>query len=681
MTKNNLVGIIDEPVKDSGNDNLDINVHANSLRSFIEKTSTPITVGIQGEWGSGKTSLINSIYSDFDQDSQIKQIWINSWEYSLLSSPEEALLKIINKIIDELIEADKNESRKDKIQKGAKKIFSGALRIGAQAALGKEAVNVANELLEGEEASIGALRNQLKELVVEIANRSKNPYKKIIIYVDDLDRIEPKNAVSILELLKNIFNVPRCVFILAIDYQVVVKGLEHKFGKQNAQNEWEFRAFFDKIIQLPFMMPMGQYNIGKYVNSLLVSIGFIDKEGLDDDAIRQIILQTIGGNPRSIKRLVNSVSLIQIFVETRNNKLGAEEDEKLDIEEEDLKFLMFSLVCLQIAFPQIYSLLSQEPDFQSWDEKFAFKQTNGAEERISDTEPESAKKIFDQEFAAAKATSDFDEAWEEALYRICYIKPRLKPRVIDISKFLTYIKDELLSKQTENLGSIISFVLRQTSVTSVESTDKGQPPLPEREGAYKRRILDGLDHWILDKQTNHPSFEGEKEQIFQILFEDISKNFKEIKFLFAGWMTTYVAKHKFVGCGPSSSKSNFLCQIAVLSHFKHNWGLPIFKDKKILTEYWKPFKKGDRNHNQLRGKEGYNIWIPDIATYNKNKKEILYLVSLSYDLALNHWKERLRIIHHKGTILGKGVNIVENMDEMFKFADETFVDNSFHVEV
>ena len=57
------VGIIDEPVQSSGNDNLDINVHADSLKSFIEKTSTPITVGIQGEWGSGKTSLINSIYS------------------------------------------------------------------------------------------------------------------------------------------------------------------------------------------------------------------------------------------------------------------------------------------------------------------------------------------------------------------------------------------------------------------------------------------------------------------------------------------------------------------------------------------------------------------------------------------------------------------------------------------
>ena len=142
---------------------------------------------------------------------------------------------------------------------------------------------------------------------------------------------------------------------------------------------------------------------------------------------------------------------------------------------------------------------------------------------------QSQQKIFDQEFTAAKASEDFDEPWEQALYKICYLKPRLKPRVADISKFLTYIKDELLSEQTENIGSIISYVLEETSVTSVESTDKGQTPLPEREGAYKRRILDGLDHWILDKETNHPGFEKEKRN-FSNIYDDLSKEFKEIKF-------------------------------------------------------------------------------------------------------------------------------------------------------
>ena len=191
-----------------------------------------------------------------------------------------------------------------------------------------------------------------------------NPFKKVLIYVDDLDRIEPKNAVAILELLKNIFSIPHCVFILAIDYQVVVKGLEYKFGKQTPENEWEFRAFFDKIIQLPFMMPMGQYNIGKYVNHLLTEVGFVGEEGLDDQDISEVILRTIGGNPRSIKRLVNSVSLIQIFTEEKSadnlQDPQTENDDGANIDNETEKFLIFALLCLQIAYPPIYTPVNQE---------------------------------------------------------------------------------------------------------------------------------------------------------------------------------------------------------------------------------------------------------------------------------------------------------------------------------
>lgn len=489
---NKTVGIIDEPVPPGSQDNLGIDVHTKSLIDFITDTSTPITVGIQGEWGSGKTSLINSIHHAFDAKQNVKQIWINSWEYSLLSTPEETLLKIVTRIIDDLTEADPNQKRITAIKGGAEKIFKGALRVGAGVTMGVEAANVAKELLESSSQTISALRMQLTAVVNEMASRSSNPYDKVIVYVDDLDRIEPKNAVAILELLKNIFSVPKCVFVLAIDYQVVVKGLEHKFGPQTPENEWEFRAFFDKIIQLPFMMPMGQYNIGKYVNSLLVDIGFVDGEGLDDEAIREIILRTIGGNPHSIKRLANSVSLIQIFV--KNKKEMSKEEAIVDGEEEgisseDEKFLIFALLCLQIAYPPIYSLLVQEPDFSKWDDALAFKETNRSEERSGDNQslsPEEMKKIFDTEFEAAKNSDDFNEDWEQALYRICYNRPRLKPRVADISKFFSYIKDEFLAGKQEIIGETVASLLTQTSVTSVTSTDLGQANvLPIKPQAQK----------------------------------------------------------------------------------------------------------------------------------------------------------------------------------------------------
>ena len=78
-----IIGVIDKPVQPGKTDNLDINIHSKALTKYVAETTTPITIGIQGEWGSGKTSLINSIYHHFDSEDTLKQIWINSWQFSL----------------------------------------------------------------------------------------------------------------------------------------------------------------------------------------------------------------------------------------------------------------------------------------------------------------------------------------------------------------------------------------------------------------------------------------------------------------------------------------------------------------------------------------------------------------------------------------------------------------------
>jgi hypothetical protein len=654
----NAIGIVDEANAGGNKDNLGIQTHTNSLIRFISSTNTPITVGIQGEWGSGKTSLINSIHYAFESEETVKQIWINSWEYSLLSTPEEALLKIVNRIIDELLESDTDVSRKTAIKEGAGKIFRGALRVGAQVALGTEAAKVANELLDSSGQSISTLRQQLTSLVQDVANRASNPFTKVIVYVDDLDRIEPRNAVAILELLKNIFSIPKCVFILAIDYQVVVKGLEHKFGKQTAENEWEFRAFFDKIIQLPFMMPMGQYDIGKYVNALLLEIGFVEGEGLDDEAVREIILRTIGGNPRSIKRLVNSVSLIQIFTEEKvktessiNGKMS-EEDQKEEGSEpsaSEERFLLFALLCLQIAYPQIYSLLSKEPNFPIWNDELAYKETNRSEERVGTNEhktAEESKKIFDTEFETAKKSDDFNEEWEQALYRICYGRPRLKPRVSDISKFFSYIKDDLLADKPEELGEIVAEVLSKTSVTSVTTTDQGQIILPERQGAYQRRYLDGIDAFIQDGQENQNAG-AEAIELMRTLHAELKDIYQEAEFKFHGGMTGYANKHKFFGSFFDTSKGmKNGVKLQLIRHFGDDYKMPIISDLRVVPCRKFGVGKLSTAHNCDR----YIIWIPDLKSYEINKLALISVIKKSIEMASDHWEKRLKIEYRNGLV-------------------------------
>ena len=454
------IGATDKPKLRLEEDTLNISPHVKALKTFIERSETPITIGIQGEWGSGKTTLTNMIYTSIDEESDknnILQVWVNAWEFSLLSEPEETLVKVLNEIINQMAEHSSKPNQ-------AKKIFTdkvlgigkGALRVAAGMTAGREGAAVAREWAQSGYDSITGLRDEVSKLSKNL-KKNGQPVKKIVIYIDDLDRINPPNAVSLLELLKNVFDIAGCIFILAIDYQVVVKGLKEKFGETMDFEEWEFKAFFDKIIQLPFTMPTTQYDIGSYVTDLLIESGFLEKDQHYEDEIKEIISYTIGGNPRSIKRLVNSLTLIDIFTEKRDDVDDIFDDENL---------LVISLVCLQIEYPSIYSLLIVEPNFRSWTQKnTAFSITKRKEEED--------KKKFKEDLRIASLTNEFNEEWEKALFRICYNKPQYAQKAESISRLLTFIDKQILKeKNASQTTKGISRVINKTFVTSI--SEKGE---------------------------------------------------------------------------------------------------------------------------------------------------------------------------------------------------------------
>ena len=482
------IGIVDEPLEKRGEDSLKIKKYSNALVTFIKNSLTPMTIGIQGSWGSGKTSLLNTIYAQLDdanehEDSKdFKVIWINSWENSLMATPEEALIKIINEIINGLNEVDPTLTNVKKVKEAATTAAKGILRVGAGILGGAAGNDVMSEVLESTN-SIKQLRVQLSELVHAIRKSESQRVDKIVIFVDDLDRVDPPEAVKILELLKNIFNIPGCIFVLAIDYDVVIKGLKDKFGERTPENEYEFRAFFDKIIQLPFLMPVQNYDIGNYVNDLLRKIGFQDENVIDVDFVNQVVDNTIGGNPRTIKRLINSLALIKIVNEEGEDEDDGEDeiasDEELIIERK----LLFALVCLQIASSDIYALLNKESDFKKWDEDLAFSITQKKEEE---------DEKFSQNFESLTNEELFNDKWEQALYRVCYANPKERANAIKLSKFLNYLHEDLGGNTNYPLPLMIEKALGKTSVTSVVADTAARAP----KGSYKRNYAKGFDGWI-----------------------------------------------------------------------------------------------------------------------------------------------------------------------------------------
>lgn len=553
-----MVGIVDQALEAGGSDSLEIASYHEALVDFIKKTDTPMTIGVQGEWGSGKTSLLNQIWNRLEEsnnehldDENYLQIWVNSWEHSLLCTPEECLLKIVNEIIQALLEADVDKSKKDKVKEGVQSLMKGALRIGSSLAAGTAGTQVVDSIFSSEANTIKELRKQLHSLVEEIKELESNPYQRVVVYVDDLDRIDPEDAVSILELLKNIFNIKDCVFVLAIDYQVVVKGLKEKFGEPTPENEWEFRSFFDKIIQLPFSMPMGSYDIGKYVLSLLDDINYYesDNDQLDEDLIESLVTLSIGTNPRSIKRLINSLSLIKILNDTKNESSSGDGSV---IDNKDVATVMLAMVCLQIANSDIYDMLVAEPTFtDSWNEDFAYKITQKKEE-VDET--------WEENFKQAVSSEDFDEPWEQCLYRVCYVNPRQRTNATKYSRFLSDLRENY---KPEEFQKFIATALKETAVTAVSATDK--PNVRPPKGSFKPHFNLGIDDWRERVKEDNPNYDDCPKdttmETVNLVINTYKKSFdavdqeseenkdgnKEFTVKYAGGVTFYRNKKKFFG--------------------------------------------------------------------------------------------------------------------------------------
>lgn len=469
MNDQKISNVVDRPIVNMDADSLGMNNYAQALAFFIQSAQTPMTIALQGEWGSGKTSLMNNLRGRLCYDKDDKSgdkpsdkflpVWINTWQYSLMKTPQEAVLDILCSIIRQIADCNDAANLTERI-KAIGNLMRRFATFGAKLALEKAGVNgdIMDELKgdSAKDSTINALKKEIQILVNEVIKPHEGtitPVKGFIIFVDDLDRIDPALAVELLELLKNLFDIEGCVFVLAIDYDVVIKGLKPKFGEFTEANSHEFRSFFDKIIQLPFTMPVATYAVDGLMKSSLTSIGFFDEKEYNDDTSRQvadIIGNSIGSNPRSLKRLINTLSLISI--------LTAEKEGVDGVNVHNAKLLKFAIVCIQIAYPSIYARLISFPDFTQWDNTTATHLKLPA--------------LTDEESNELSELDEFNEDWERTLYRMCKCDPYLSKRCFSISHLLSDIKS-LVGKAS--MEDVMSDLLRLSNVTSVQSSENTSP--------------------------------------------------------------------------------------------------------------------------------------------------------------------------------------------------------------
>lgn len=347
------IGLTDAPIKNLADESLGLSDYVEALSEFIRSCEMPITIACQGDWGTGKTSMMNMVCQNLSQgERRIETFWFNTWQFAQFQMQDEITLSLLSSFIDELHDSEVAKTL-GKLTKFVGNVAGNVAKAAVDITTGgagdmvKDAIDKVTP--QDSVAVVRRLRGDIQKAVDGLLKK-KNA-DRLVVFIDDLDRLVPERAVEILEIIKLFLDVPNCVFVLAVDYHVVSKGLEQKFGV--SMSDLKGKSFFDKIIQLPFNLPIAQYDIRRYMATLFGS-QFKFKED-DADLLVQLAENSIGANPRSLKRLFNTLQLLNI-VASKKNMLDADAIATT----EDRQRLLFAVLCLQLAYEPVYQILLKE---------------------------------------------------------------------------------------------------------------------------------------------------------------------------------------------------------------------------------------------------------------------------------------------------------------------------------
>lgn len=352
--------LTDLPTK---HDQLGTQPYAEALATYITECDTPLTVAIQGDWGSGKTSTMNMIKDQQAVKEAAMVIDFNTWQYSQFNMSESLVLALmahlIEKISDENSEDTDSNLKKTKLLRSISKFFTSSaiaatdevsklvpfaqiFMAGAKEGIASLDEKTSEELefqrleeMQNVAKVVENLRAQIEEYVAQALGAKD--LDRMIVFIDDLDRLDPERAVEVLEAIKVFLDVKKCVYVLAIDFNVVKQGVRKKFGADF--DEHKAQAFFEKIIQVPFHLPVSSYNVDK----LLTSILSLDGDAQEHETYVSLARTSVGNNPRALKRLAHTFSLLK--------RINANEISEGSV---DTNLPLFAILCMQSAYPLFY---------------------------------------------------------------------------------------------------------------------------------------------------------------------------------------------------------------------------------------------------------------------------------------------------------------------------------------
>ena len=268
-----------------------------------EQELRPLTIGVYGNWGIGKSSVLSLIKQELKDDSDTHTIIFNGWLFQGYEDTKSALMETV---VGELMRLQPTNVKLLKLGKSllkrinwlkvaktagslalttmtglpsaallgvpgvlkqAKKIFSNKDDEGEEAKTGdkEDSESYLKEAEETVPGQIHAFREELRELI------ESSKITRLVMLVDELDRCLPVAVIDILEAIRLFLFVEGTVFVLAADEQMIEYAVRRHFPDLPvAQSEYT-KHYLEKLVQVPIRVPsLNQLQTKNYVRFLLL---------------------------------------------------------------------------------------------------------------------------------------------------------------------------------------------------------------------------------------------------------------------------------------------------------------------------------------------------------------------------------------------------------------------------
>ncbi len=282
-----------------------------TTKIILNDDLTPSTIGIYGDWGSGKSSLMDMVISVLSKDKDVLCLKFNGW---LFEDYEDAKIALVGSILDEI---SKKRKLSEKAKGVLKNLYDNTDFIKLSSKLAKYGIDffltggilsltdITVETIKNALASKGTevdkddiegvfkafkskeVRKSIKSFHDDFANLLKQTkIKRLVVFIDELDRCKHDTILDTLEAIRLFLFTKGTSFVIGADERQIRYAVQMKYPDVEGNQIDIGKEYLEKLIQYPIRIPqLGRKEVESYIMYLLFEKDFKN----DLNTIRDII--------------------------------------------------------------------------------------------------------------------------------------------------------------------------------------------------------------------------------------------------------------------------------------------------------------------------------------------------------------------------------------------------------